>query len=124
MKKVVVCPEILRSNLQRTLVIAVFQVGHWSYCILRLAALPLASRVFAPRRNLKIKKNSGGGAAFVENRQVFFSYTKLPNPIKKLRYRLLISVNGKWVLLSNTFVLLKKNTLYICFFLFNNLCCR
>ncbi len=27
MKKVVVCPEILRSNLQRTLVTAVFQVA-------------------------------------------------------------------------------------------------
>ena len=28
--------------------------------------------------------------------------------MKKLRYRLLISVNGKWVKLSNTFNLLKK----------------
>ena len=30
--------------------------------------------------------------------------------MKKLRYRLLISANGKWVILGNTFVLLKKHS--------------
>ena len=47
-------------------------------------------------------------AEFVENRQIFFSHTKCPTSMKKLRYRLLISVNGKWVKLSNTFNSIKK----------------
>ena len=48
-------------------------------------------------------------AEFVENRQRFFSHTKCPTSMKKLRFRLLISVNGKWVKLSITFNLLKKH---------------
>ena len=47
---------------------------------------------------------------FVENRYILFSDTKLPDPMKKIIYKLLISVKDKWVKLSNTLVLL-KNTL-------------